>query len=53
MCHHPTTTSDNKEILDRLLPRMDEIVRDSDEAMAEVMRRVEEIHVNMRNSVVD
>ena len=53
MCHHPTTTSDNKEILDRLLPRMDEIVRDSDEAMAEVMRRVEEIHVNMWNSVVD
>ena len=46
MCHHPPTRSDNEEILDRLLSRMDEIVKDSDEAMAEVKRRVEEICVN-------
>ena len=32
---------------------MDEIVIDSDEAMAEVMRRAEEIHINMQHSIVD
>ena len=48
-----TTRSDNEEILDGILSRMDEIVENLDEAMAEVMRRAEEIHINMRNSVVD
>ena len=38
---------DNEEILDGFLSRMDEIVRDLDEAMAEAKRRVEEICVNM------
>ena len=37
---------DDKEILDGFLSRMDEIVRDSDEAAAEAKRRVEEICVN-------
>ena len=35
------------------MSRIDEIVKDLDEAMAEVKRRVEEIRVNMQNSVVD
>ena len=48
-----TTRSDDEEILDGFLSRMDEIVRDLDKAMAEVKRRVEEIHVNTQNSVVD
>ena len=46
MHHHLTTRLDNEEILDGLLSRMDEIVKDSDEAMAEVTIRAEEIHVN-------
>ena len=44
---------DDKEILDRLLSRMDEVVRDLDKAMAKVKRRVEEICINTQNSVVD
>ena len=47
MCHHLITRSDDEEILDGLLSRMDEIVKDSDEAMAKVTRRAEEIRVNM------
>ena len=50
---HPTTRLDDKEILDRLLSRMDEVVRDLDKAMAKVKRRVEEICINTQNSVVD
>ena len=53
MHHHPTTRSDDKEILDQLLSRMDEIVENSDQATAKVMRRAEEICVNTWNSVVD
>ena len=48
-----TTRSDNEEILDGILSRMDEIVENLDEAMAEVMRRAEEICINMQNSIVD
>ena len=40
------TRLDAEEILDGLLSRMDEIVRDSDEATAKVKRRVEEICIN-------
>ena len=38
---------EDKEILDGFLSRMDEIVRDSDKAMAKAKRRVEEICSNM------
>ena len=53
--HHCLTMrlDDDKEILDRLLSRMDEVVRDLDKAMAKVKRRVEEICINTQNSVVD
>ena len=44
---------DDEEILDGFLSRMDEIVRDLDEAMAEAKRRAEEIHFNMGSLVVD
>ena len=47
MCCHPTTKSDDEEILDGLLSRMDEIMRDLDETRAEVKKKVEEICVNM------
>ena len=53
MRHRPTTRSDNKEILDGILSRMDEIVENLDEAMAKVMRRAEEICITTQNSVVD
>ena len=53
MCCRLTTRLDDKEILDGLLSRMDKIVRDLDETTAKVKRKVEEIHINMQNSVVD
>ena len=40
MCHRLTRRLNHKEILDRILSRMDEIVEHLDEAMAEIMRRV-------------
>ena len=42
----PTTRSDDKEILDRFLSKMDEIEKDSDKAAAEAKRRVDEAHAN-------
>ena len=47
MCRCLTTRLDNEEILDGILSRMDEIVEHLDEAMTEVMRRAEEIHIDM------
>ena len=44
--------SDNKEILD-ILSKMDEIVEHSDEAMAEVIRRAEEGHIEMQTSIAN
>ena len=38
--------SDDKEILDGFLSRMDEIERDLDKAVAEAKRRADEVHVN-------
>ena len=47
MHRHLTMRLDNEEILDGLLSRMDEIMRDLDETRAEVKKKVEEICVNM------
>ena len=41
--HHSTTRSDDKEILDEFLSKMDEIEKDSDKAVAEAKRRAEEV----------
>ena len=43
---------DDEEILDGFLSRMDEIVRDSDEAVAEAKRRAE-IRTNTQSLVAD
>ena len=45
--HHPTTRLDDKEFLDGFLSRMDEIERDSDEAVTKARRRVDEVCANM------
>ena len=47
MHHYLTMRLDNEEILDGFLSRMDEIVSNLDEAMAEAKRRAEEIWINM------
>ena len=43
---HPTTRSDDKDILDRKLSKMDEIEKDLDKAATEAKRRVDEVHAN-------
>ena len=45
--------SDNKEILDRFLSKMDELERDSDEAAAEAKRRAEEVCATTQNSMME
>ena len=46
MCHCLTTRSDNEDILDGFLSKMDEIEKDSDEVVTEAKRRVDEVHAN-------
>ena len=53
VCHCPTTRSDDKEILDEILSKMDEIVEHSDKAMAEVIRRAEEGSIEMQTSIAN
>ena len=43
---HPTIRSDDKEILDGFLSKMDEIEKDLDKAVAEARRRVNAVHAN-------
>ena len=50
---HPTTRSDDKEILDGLLSKMDEIEKDLDKAVAEAKRRVDEVHATIRSSIAE
>ena len=45
--------SDNEEILDGFLSKMDEIERDSDEAATEAKRRADEVCTNMQSSLAD
>ena len=51
--HHPTMRSDNEEILDRFLCKMDELDRYLDEAAAEAKRRADEVHANTWNSLAE
>ena len=48
-----TTRSDDKEILDGLLSKMDEIEKDLDEAVAEARRRVDEVCATTQSSIVE
>ena len=43
---HLTTRSDNEEVLDGFLSKMDETEKDSDKVVTEAMRRVDEVHAN-------
>ena len=46
MHYHLTTRSDNEDIFDRFLSKMDEIERDLDEAVTEAKRRADEVRAN-------
>ena len=46
VCCHPTTRLDDEEVLNGFMSRMDEIERDSDEAVAKAKRRAEEVCTN-------
>ena len=46
MHHHQTTRSDNKDILDGFLSKMDETEKHLDEAVTEAKRRADEVHAN-------
>ena len=48
-----TTRSDDEEILDEFLSKMDEIEKDSDEAAAETKRRADEAHVTTWSSLAE
>ena len=52
-CHHQITRSNDKEILDGFLSKMDKIERDLDEAAIKAKRRVDEVHANMQSSLAD
>ena len=48
----PTMRSDDEEILD-ILSKIDKLVRNSDETMAEAIRRAEEGHIEMQTSIAN
>ena len=48
--HHLTTRSDNKEILDEFLSKMDEIEKYLDKAVAKAKRRAGEVHATTQSS---
>ena len=45
--------SDDKEILDESLSKMDEIEKDLNEAVAEAKRRAEEVHATTQSSLAE
>ena len=52
VCHEPTTRLDNKKILD-ILSEIDKLARNSDETMAEAIRRAEEGCIEMQTSIAN
>ena len=50
---YPTTRSDNEDILDRFLSKMDEIEKDLDEAMTEAKRRADEVCANTQSLIAE
>ena len=51
--HHQTTRSDNKDILDGFLSKMDETEKHLDEAVTEAKRRADEVHANTWSSMAE
>ena len=51
--HYLTTRSDDEEILDGFLSKMDELEKDLDEAAAEAKRRAEEVHATTQSSLAE
>ena len=50
---HPTTRSDDKEILDGIISKMNEVVKHSDKIATEIIRRVEESCSEIWNSIAN
>ena len=50
---HLITRSDDEDILDGFLCKMDEIDKDSDEAVTKAKRRADEVHANTQSSIAE